>query len=101
MGNVYIALLHHPVLNRAGEVVSSSVTGIDVHDMARAGRAYGAAGAFVVHPSAPQRRFARRMMDHFLRGPGREIHPMRAETLRSVEVAPDLDAAIERVEARE
>ncbi len=101
VGNVYVALLHHPVLNRVGQAVTSSVTSIDLHDIARAGRTYGVEGTFVVHPSAPQRRFARRVMDHFLSGPGRDAHPTRAEALRTVEVVADLDGAVEAIEKKE
>ncbi len=101
MGNVYVALLHYQVLNRVGETVTSSVTSIDLHDIARAGRTYGVEGMFVVHSSAPQRRFARRVMDHFLSGPGRDFHPTRAEALRAVEVVADLDGAVEAIEKKE
>ncbi|MBI4251983.1 MAG: RNA methyltransferase, partial [Candidatus Tectomicrobia bacterium] len=37
MGSVYVALLHHPVLGPEGQVVTSSVTSLDMHDLARAG----------------------------------------------------------------
>jgi len=101
VGSVYIALLHHPVVTRTGEVVTSSVTSLDLHDLARAGRTYGVAGTFVVHPSPPQRLFVRRVLEHFLRGPGRDMNPQRGETLEQVHVVQDLDAALEAVEARE
>ena len=101
MGNVYLALIHHPVLNRAGAVVTSSVTSLDLHDLARVGRTYGAAGVFVVHPSAPQRVFVERVIGHFTKGPGRALHPQRSETLEFLEVLPSLDALIEEVERKE
>ncbi|MBI2131818.1 MAG: RNA methyltransferase [Candidatus Tectomicrobia bacterium] len=101
MGSVYVALLHHPVLGPEGQVVTSSVTSLDMHDLARAGRTYGVAGTFVVHPSPPQRLFVRRVLEHFLKGQGRELNPQRGETLEQVQVAADLDAAVEAVEARE
>lgn len=101
MGRLYVALVHHPVLGREGEVITSSVTSLDLHDLARAGRTYGVARTFVVHPSAPQRAFVRRVMEHFTAGAGRELNPQRGETLEPVEVVPSLDAAVEGVEARE
>ncbi|MDA1001074.1 MAG: RNA methyltransferase [bacterium] len=101
MGRVYIGLLHHPVLDRAGRVVTSSMTGLDLHDLARAGRTYGVGGLFVVHPSAPQRRFAQRVLDHFLGEDRLEIHPNRAEALEMVEVVPDIGHVLEAIERRE
>ena len=73
MGNVYLALIHYPVLNRDGIVVTSSVTSLDMHDLARVGRTYGVSGVFVVHPFAPQRAFVERVIKHFVEGPGRRV----------------------------
>ncbi len=101
MGNVYLGLVHHPVLNREGGVVTSSVTSLDLHDLARVGRTYGASGVFVVHPSAPQRAFVHRVIGHFVEGRGRVLHPQRGETLEFLEVLPSLDALVEEVERRE
>ena len=102
MGRCYIALMHHPVVDRTGRVMTSSVTSLDMHDLARAARTYGAAGTFVVHPSAVQRRFIAHVTDHFISGAGRQAHPQRGETLeQQIAVAPDLDAAMWAVEAKE
>lgn len=102
MGRTYIALLHHPVVDRNGRVMTSSVTSLDMHDLARAARTYGVGGTFVVHPSAVQRRFIENVTGHFVSGAGRGAHPQRGETLeQQLFVAPDLDAALEAVEARE
>lgn len=102
MGAVYIALVHHPVVNRSGEVVTSSVTSLDLHDLARAGRTYGVAGTFVVHPFPAQRRFVNQVVGHFISGPGREFHPERGETLeQQLQIVPNLDTVVETVEARE
>lgn len=101
MGNVYLSLVHHPVLNREGGVVTSSVTSLDLHDLARVGRTYGVSGVFVVHPSAPQRAFVERVIGHFTQGPGRTLHPQRGETLEFLEILPSLDALIEAVKRKE
>ena len=98
----YIALIHHPVVDRTGREVTSSVTSLDMHDLARAARTYGIRGTFVVHPSAVQRRFVAHVTGHFVSGAGRRAHPERGETLdMQLNVVPDLDGAIEAIEARE
>jgi tRNA (guanine37-N1)-methyltransferase len=51
----YAILLHHPVLDRTGEVVTSSVTNLDIHDIARSATTYGLAGYIPVTPVATQR----------------------------------------------
>lgn len=102
MARNYIALIHHPVMDRTGRVVTSSVTSLDMHDLARAARTYGVAGTFMVHPSAAQRRFIANVSDHFVNGPGRRLHPERGDTLeQQIQVVPDIDSAMVAIEARE
>ncbi|MEZ4362310.1 MAG: tRNA (guanosine(37)-N1)-methyltransferase TrmD [Kofleriaceae bacterium] len=50
----YVALVHHPVLDKAGAVVTSAVTNLDLHDIARSCRTFGLAGYFVVTPVEAQ-----------------------------------------------
>jgi tRNA (guanine37-N1)-methyltransferase len=51
----YVALVHHPVYDRNQRVVTSAVTNLDVHDIARSSATYGMAGYFVVTPVGAQR----------------------------------------------
>jgi tRNA (guanine37-N1)-methyltransferase len=51
----YVALVHHPVYDRNQRVVTSAVTNLDVHDIARSSATYGLAGYFVVTPVGAQR----------------------------------------------
>jgi tRNA (guanine37-N1)-methyltransferase len=53
-GRTYLALVHHPVLDKAGSVVTSAVTNFDLHDIARSCRTFGLAGYYVVTPVAVQ-----------------------------------------------
>lgn len=50
-----VALVHHPVLDRTGAVVTSAVTNLDVHDIARSAATYGLAGYQVITPVESQR----------------------------------------------
>ncbi|RMF43787.1 MAG: RNA methyltransferase, partial [Deltaproteobacteria bacterium] len=36
-----MALVHYPVRNRTGETVTTAVTNLDVHDLARSALTYG------------------------------------------------------------
>lgn len=54
-GRTYVALVHHPVYDRNHRVVTSAVTNLDVHDIARSSSTYGLAGYFVVTPVGAQR----------------------------------------------
>ena len=94
MSQLYLALIHHPVLDRRGRTVTSAITSLDIHDLARAARTYGAGAVFVVHPVGEQRDFAARLLDHWRLGHGREFDCRRREALELVKVVPELDDAI-------
>jgi tRNA (guanine37-N1)-methyltransferase len=89
-----IALVHHPVHDRTGAVVTSAVTNLDVHDLARTARTFGLAGYHVVTPVESQRAKAEHIAaawqelaaDTGPRGPGGG-HDGRASALRIVHAA--------------
>jgi tRNA (guanine37-N1)-methyltransferase len=51
----FVALVHHPVYDRDQQVVTTSVTNLDIHDIARAAATYGLAGYYVITPITAQR----------------------------------------------
>ena len=92
-----MALLHYPVLNKRGEVVASAVTNLDIHDIARAARTYGAKRYYIVTPLADQARLTQRIVSYWTEGAGAEYNPQRAEALSLVTVEKDLDAVREDI----
>lgn len=90
---VYVALVHHPVRDRAGRVVTTAVTNLDIHDIARASRTYGVRGYFVVTPIAAQRELVERIVSHWKSGASAERIPERGEALSLVQVVAGLEAA--------
>ncbi len=78
---IALALIHHPVLDRAGEVVTTSMTNMDLHDMSRSAKSYGLEAMYVVHPIEAQRELVRRIRDHWVEGSGKNRIPDRAVAL--------------------
>jgi len=103
LAQIFLALLHHPVVDRNGRVITSAITSLDLHDLARSSRTYGVRAFYVVHPVAEQREFARSVIDHWRVGYGRAFDSRRLEALDLIEITADLDAAVtaaERVAGR-
>ncbi|MCA9516736.1 MAG: RNA methyltransferase [Myxococcales bacterium] len=94
---VHVALLHHPILNRVGEIVTTGVTNLDIHDLARSSRTYGCAGYWIVTPIAEQRAMVSRITAHWRDGDGPGLHPQRAEALSLARVAATLDDVVTAV----
>lgn len=101
MPAVYCALVHHPVLDRQGDEVTTSVTNLDVHDIARSARTYGLRGYFVVTPVEAQHPVVQKIIDHWSTGAGTKRFPERTEAIELVRIARSLDEAIGEVEALE
>jgi hypothetical protein len=88
-----IALVHHPVLDKSGAVVTSAITNLDVHDLARSARTYGATDYFLVHPITAQRELVERICGHWLEGSSGHRIPARKDALALVRTVPSLEDA--------
>lgn len=89
-----VALVHYPVRNRAGETVTTAVTNLDVHDLARSSLTYGAERFYIVTPAAEQRRLVARLLEHWLAGLGGQLNPDRRQALELVTVVDSLEQAL-------
>jgi tRNA (guanine37-N1)-methyltransferase len=96
----YACLVHHPVLDKDGQIVTTAVTNLDIHDIARASRTFGLAGYFVVTPIELQRQLVARIVGHWTTGAGRESTTKRTEALELVSIVPALADAAAAVTAR-
>jgi len=86
--DLYIALLHFPMVDRRGRVMATAVTPINVPDIARTARTYGVRRYFVVTPLPSQRAIAQRLRDFWVE---EEDWPLRQEALELVAVREDLE----------
>ncbi|MDR1915064.1 MAG: tRNA (guanosine(37)-N1)-methyltransferase TrmD [Synergistaceae bacterium] len=98
---VYVMLLHHPVLDRKGMSSTTSVTGMDLHDIARACRTYGVKKYLVVTPMASQRELVKKVASHWITGYGADFNPDRASAMQKIKVFAHSGRALEWVEERE
>ena len=89
-----VALIHHPVVNRGGEIIGSAVTNLDLHDMARAGRTYGVDTCWVVTPYEDQQELAGQIVRHWTKGYGGTVNPDRKEALSLLKVRADLQEVL-------
>lgn len=93
---VAVALVHYPVLDRRGDIVTTAVTNLDLHDIARSGRTFGIERFYVVTPIAEQQGLMNRLLDHWQQGHGASYNPDRKAALQLVEMAPSLEEALTR-----
>ena len=95
-----VALVHHPVYDKHHKVVSTALTNLDLHDIARSSRTYGVERYFIVHPVAAQRELAARIAGHWTGEEGSAKNDFRRQAIDLVQVVPDLAAAVAALTAR-
>lgn len=101
MGDLYLALLHYPVYDKDHRVVTTSITNMDIHDIARSARTYGVKRFFVATPVRTLRALAEKILDHWQHGYGSVYNETRKEALALVTLTTDLDSTIREVENEE
>ena len=97
-GEIYVALLHDKMVDKTGRLVTTSVTLIDVHDISRSSRTYGARSLFVAHPSQTIRALVRTIKTHWDGEFGSTYNPNRQDALGVLSIVSDLDEAVMQIE---
>jgi hypothetical protein len=93
--NLAIALVHYPVYNKLHETVTTALTNLDLHDIARSSRTFGLDRFYIVTPSVDQQELALRIAGHWQTGWGATYNPDRKQALDIVRVVATLDQAVE------
>ena len=97
---VSLALIHYPVYNKAGDVIASAVSNLDLHDISRAATTYGIEDFYVVTPLLDQQALINRITAHWTEGAGAIYNPDRKEALQVIRVVSCLEDVITTVEGR-
>jgi hypothetical protein len=95
-----IALVHYPVYDKNGQIVTTAVTNLDIHDIARAARTFGADRYYIVTPVIEQQKLVQKIALHWQQGWGATYNPKRKAALEIAAVMPDLAAAVADMTSR-
>ncbi|MFW5730145.1 MAG: tRNA (guanosine(37)-N1)-methyltransferase TrmD [Desulfonatronovibrionaceae bacterium] len=95
--NLYLALVHWPVLNKMGQQATTSLTNLDIHDIARVSETYGLGGYYICTPLKDQQHLARRLLTHWTAGPGGQGNPDRARALGNISIQSTLEQAVQDI----
>ena len=91
---VAVTLVHWPVYDRQGQVVTTAITNVDLHDLARISRTFGAAPCYIATPVLAQREMCARIAGHWTHGHGRATAHPRVAAIEQVRVVETLEAAV-------
>ncbi|MEB2283657.1 MAG: RNA methyltransferase [Myxococcales bacterium] len=98
MAPLYVALLHYPVYDKNRRVVTTAVTHLDIHDIARSACTFGVRRFYVVTPVPALRELSARILAHWGSEWGASYNATRKDALALVGLTEDLDQTIVDVE---
>ena len=92
--NLSFCLVHYPVSLGPKKIGASSLTNLDIHDIARISRSYAMGSFYPVTPLGDQLRVLEEILRHWTRGPGGTGNADRAQALGLVQPATSLEEAV-------
>lgn len=98
---LYLGLVHHPIRNKLGELVTTSVTNLDIHDISRSCRTFGVQKYFIVTPFEAQQVLVNSILGHWEQDFANAYNPDRQDALSIARVADSIDTAIAEITAIE
>ena len=90
---ISLALLHYPVSDKKGQVISTSLTNLDLHDISRAALTFGLEKFYLVQPQESQRELLAQLLTYWQSNSARKYNPYRAEALALIKPCISLEEA--------
>lgn len=98
---LYLGLVHHPIINKRDEVVTTSVTNMDIHDISRSCRTFGVAEYHIITPLEAQHGLIQRILGHWEQDKNGAYNPDRQDALSIAKLSSSLEESIKAIEATE
>jgi tRNA (guanine37-N1)-methyltransferase len=93
----YAVLMHDNIALPGGRSGTTSVTSLDVHDIARSAQTYGLEGYFLVTPLVDQKKIVNTMLDFWRSDVGIAYNKERHRAVDAVAIVDSLDLVVERL----
>lgn len=99
--NHYVSLMHTQVLVKGGRVGDTSITSIDIHDVARSSSTYGISNFFVTSRLKDQYMIMQTFLDFWKSDEGKKYNPTRFHAIAKVVPTKSLDEVLSHIEKKE
>lgn len=98
---IYLSLVHYPVYNRNKDVVCTSVTNFDIHDISRTCGTYDVKGYRLVVPVEAQKKITERIIGYWQDGTGGQYNKDREKAFEITNVSLSVEDVIKEIEEKE
>lgn len=96
---IFLGLVHYPVYNKNMDIITTSVTNLDIHDIARCAITYNLTRYYLIHPLPTQHKLIQEIIAYWQDGYGAVYNPDRKEALDLVELKVSLDEVLASIAA--
>ncbi len=93
----YIGLVHGPVRSKDDQEITTSVTNLDIHDIARTARTFGFKRYFLITPIKNQQTMVKKILGFWESDSGLIYNPDRKNALKEAEVVDSIEIAIQEI----
>ena len=94
---LYLGLVHHPIKNKLGELVTTSVTNLDIHDISRSCRTFGVKKYFIITPFEAQKQLVDSILGHWEQDHANAYNPDRQDALAIARAVDSIETAIAQI----
>ena len=101
MSNLYLGLVHYPILNRHKEEVQTSVTNLDIHDIARSASTYGVKEYFIITPDQSQHEYINKVISFWKSETGIAYNADRSRALSIITLEDSIELSIKKITTQE
>ena len=95
---VFLGLVHYPVYNKNRDVVATSVTNFDIHDISRTCRTYDISKYFIITPVDAQQELTARILGFWQEGDGIDFNKDRNEAFENTLLASSIEESVKKIE---
>ncbi|MDG2445803.1 MAG: tRNA (guanosine(37)-N1)-methyltransferase TrmD [Thermodesulfobacteriota bacteirum] len=95
--NCYLALVHYPVENIKKEVIKTSLTNLDIQDIARSCMTYKIKKYFITHPIKEQRKLAENVLSYWENSKNIRNKNTKHSALELIEIAKDIKEVVSSI----
>ncbi len=96
---IALGLVHYPVLGKQKEIIRTSVTNLDIHDISRTCRTFGIDRFEIITPIERQHALIGRLLSHWRKARSFDFNPHRHEALELVHLSESLEQSCKQLEA--
>ena len=95
--NLYIGLVNGPIRSKDGKEITTSVTNLDIHDIARTARTFGFKRYFIITPIKNQQTMVKKILGFWEADSGLIYNPDRKNALSEATVVDTIEVAVEEI----